>query len=193
MDATVRTCTSKIQLSRVAPMQKAIKNYIRTIRIINEIVGNLVMVLPIAITLLAAVEVLLRYIFKSPTIWIWELNTQLFAAMVMLGGGYTLLHGAHISVDFLTMTLPSRKKAVVDLLTAPVFFLSILAITYFGWIIAWESWLMKETNATLWGSPIYTLRMTIPIGGLLMLLQGIAKYLADILFLITGERIALNE
>jgi TRAP-type mannitol/chloroaromatic compound transport system permease small subunit len=174
-------------------MQKAIKNYIRVIRIINEIVGNLVMVLPIAITLLAAVEVLLRYIFKSPTIWIWEFNTQLFAAMVMLGGGYTLLHGAHISVDFLTMALPSRKKAVVDLLTAPVFFLSILAITYFGWIIAWESWLMKETNATLWGSPIYTLRMTIPIGGLLMLLQGIAKYLADILFLITGERIALNE
>jgi TRAP-type mannitol/chloroaromatic compound transport system permease small subunit len=180
-------------MCREALMEKAVRGFIRAVGRTNTLIGCLTAVLPLAITVLSAVEVFMRYVFERPTIWIWDLNIQLFAAMVMLGGGYTLMHGAHISVDFFTMNLPARKRAVLNLITSVLFFISVLVLLYFGWQIAWDSWVKRETMATLWGPPLYTMKMTIPVGAFFMLLQGIAKYLADLLLLVTGEEVSLYE
>lgn len=174
-------------------MLRVFRIYIKAVGRINSAIGTFISFLPLAITVLSATEVLMRYVFERPTIWIWDLNIQLFAAMIMLGGGYTLLHKGHISVDFFTMNLSPRKKAVIDLLTSCLFFTSVIVLLIYGWQIGWESWVKRETMATLWGPPLYTMKMTIPVGAMLMLLQGLAKYLADFILLITGEEVLLNE
>jgi TRAP-type mannitol/chloroaromatic compound transport system permease small subunit len=167
--------------------------YIKAVGKLNNFVGGLISILPLAITVLSALEVAMRYIFEKPTIWVWDLNIQLFAALVMLGGGYTLLHKGHISVDFFTAKLSPKKKALLDLITSGFFFFSIIILLFYGWEIAWDSWVKRETMATLWAPPLYTMKMTIPVGALLILLQGIAKYLADFILLVKGEEVLLHE
>ena len=174
-------------------MLRIFQIYINAVGKLNTFIGGLIAILPLVITVLSALEVAMRYIFEKPTIWIWDLNIQIFAALVMLGGGYTFLHKGHISVDFFTTKLSSKQKAVLDLLTSGFFFFSIMILLVYGWEIAWDSWAKKETMATLWAPPLYTMKMTIPVGALLMLLQGIAKYLADFILLISGEEVLLHE
>lgn len=174
-------------------MLKICRIYIKTIGKVNNLIGGLISILPLVITILTALEVSMRYLFEKPTIWVWDLNIQLFSVLIMMGGGYTLLHKGHISVDFFTMNLSAKKKAVIDLATSGFFFFFIITLMYFGWQIAWDSWTIRETMATIWGPPLYTMKMTIPIGTLFMLLQGVAKYLADIILIVNGEEVLLHE
>ena len=62
---------------------------IRVIDKTNEWVGKAVSFLLIPLVLITAYEVVMRYIVERPTIWSWDLNIQIFAAIIMLGGGYT--------------------------------------------------------------------------------------------------------
>jgi TRAP-type mannitol/chloroaromatic compound transport system permease small subunit len=53
--------------------------------------------------------------------------------------------------------------------------------------MAWDSFKFRETDATVFAPPIYPLKMMIPLGALLLLLQGLVKYIADIKLAITGK------
>jgi TRAP-type mannitol/chloroaromatic compound transport system permease small subunit len=53
--------------------------------------------------------------------------------------------------------------------------------------MAWDSFLYRETDPTVFAPPIYPLKMLIPLGALLLLLQGLVKYIGDIKVAITGK------
>ena len=44
-------------------------------------------------------EVIQRYVFNSPTIWVYELCGILYGIFFLLGGAYAQLYEAHIRVD----------------------------------------------------------------------------------------------
>ena len=71
--------------------------------------GKMVGWLIIPLCFLVAYDVIIRYIFNSPTVWAWDINTQLLGAMVALGGAYALLHDGHVGVDVISVLL-SRKE-----------------------------------------------------------------------------------
>ena len=139
---------------------KLCRTYIKAVGMLNTFIGGAISILPLVITVLTAFEVMMRYFFEKPTIWVWDLNIQLFAVLIMLGGGYTLLHKGHISVDFFTMNVSAKRKALMDVITSVVFFFSMIIMLYCGWEIAWESWIRRETMATLWAPPLYTMKVT---------------------------------
>ena len=59
----------------------------------NEWVGRCTRWFIILIVPIIVLEVVLRYIFDSPTLWAHELSGYLFTIAAILGGGYVLLHG----------------------------------------------------------------------------------------------------
>ena len=68
------------------------------------------------------------------------------------------------------------------------------AIETFSWdILAWESLSICERSNSAWQPPIYPVKMMIPIGAFLLLLQGIAKLIRDILTLFSGKEIATRD
>ena len=54
-------------------------------------------------------EVVARYVFDAPTVWVYETVYTLCAAMFMLGAAYALRVGAHIRTDFLWEKWPVRS------------------------------------------------------------------------------------
>jgi TRAP-type mannitol/chloroaromatic compound transport system permease small subunit len=165
-------------------------NYvIRVIDKINKWVGKAVSFLLIPLVLITSFEVVMRYIFKRPTIWSWDLNIQVFAAIIMLGGGYTLLHKNHVVVDVLVMNLDARKRAILDLITSLFFFMGMIVLLAGGWEMAWMSFQARETMPTIWAPPYYTMKMLIPAGAFLVILQGISELLKNIITVFSLKKV----
>ena len=137
-------------------------------------------ILFVPLVLITTYEVIMRYLFKSPTIWSWDVNIQIFAAIVMLGGGYTLLEKGHVSVDVFTTNMSEKGRAILDILTSVFFFIGVVVLMVKGWEMAMMSIQGNERMSTIWAPPYYYVKMLIPIGAFLVLLQGISTLLKDI-------------
>jgi TRAP-type mannitol/chloroaromatic compound transport system permease small subunit len=46
-------------------------------------------------------HVIMRYVFRSPTFWAYDLTYMLYGSAFMLGTAAALLYGAHVRTDFL--------------------------------------------------------------------------------------------
>ena len=93
--------------------------FVRLVDGISEWAGKLASLLLIPLVLITCFEVFMRYIVSMPTIWAWDLNIQIFAAIVMLGGAEALRKGAHIVVDVVVDKAKPRTRALLDLITRP--------------------------------------------------------------------------
>lgn len=159
---------------------KTIKFITNVIDKICKAAGVLAAAMVFPITCIAGYEVFMRYMMNKPTIWAWDLNMQLFAALIMLGGAYTLREGGHVSVDVLVAHLSVRRRALVNMIIVPIFLIGIIILLYKSGVAGWESFGRKEEMPTVWGPPLWTIKMWIPIGAFLMLLQVISMSLKDL-------------
>jgi len=148
---------------------------------VNEIAGWIAAWALLPLAAIIFVEVILRYLFNSPTTWAWDVSIQIYAVVLMLVGGYTLLRGGHVAVDVLTISLTPRRKALLNLVTAPFCFITAMALMWYGSMVAWESFQAGERMSTMWEPLFWPVKMSIPLGGLLILIQGIAKFIRDLI------------
>lgn len=146
---------------------------------INEIVGSYVSYLMIPIALTVGYEVVVRYIFNNPTIWSWDVAVYMGGLIIVLGAGYVQSKSAHISVDIFVANLSRRHRAAIDFFTAPIFIFAIIILVEQGAEQAWHSILINEHKTSLLSPPVWPLRIAIPVGGFLLLLQMLAKFVRD--------------
>jgi TRAP-type mannitol/chloroaromatic compound transport system permease small subunit len=154
---------------------------------LNERVGRIVSLWMIPLIGLMTFEVLMRYVFFSPTEWGTELVSYIFASYVLLGGGYTLLYGDHVNINVLYNRQSPRARAILDSLTAVIFFLYAWVLLNEGWKFAFDGLMRNRHSGTDWNPPLYPVLMTLPIGALLILLQGTVKFIRDLRTAITGK------
>ncbi|UCH24044.1 MAG: TRAP transporter small permease subunit [Deltaproteobacteria bacterium] len=136
---------------------------------------------------LLLMEVIRRYLLNSPTVWANELSQMLFGAYVVLSGGHILASGGHVNVDILFSRLSRKTQAKLDIFTSSLFFIFIAMMAYYGGSLAWESLTTFERSQSAWNPPVYPIKLMIPLGAGLLLLQGIAKLVRDILVVVKGE------
>ena len=159
---------------------RAITAFMNGVTKLNDVVGRTVAYLILPIFAFLMLEVFLRYMFNSPTVWTNELTQMLFGAYAVLSGGYILAHRGHVNVDLLHSQFGPRVRAVIDIVGSVIFFIFILALLYFGYDMAQESVRSWETSYSAWNPPIWPIKVAIPVGATLLLLQGIVKLLQDI-------------
>lgn len=129
------------------------------------------------LTLSVAYEVFVRYVLNAPTVWAFDMMVQMYGALFLMAGPYALAQDSHVRADVLYRFLPVRWQARVDFLLFVVFFFpGMLALVWFGWEIAMDSWRYHEVS---WNSPariqIYYFKTLIPLAGGLFILQGVAE------------------
>lgn len=128
-------------------------------------------------------EVLARYVFNSPTNWAHEGMFLMFGMQYLLAGGYAMREESHVRVDVLYEMRSFRTKAIIDVVTSVFFFIFVLTLLGTGLIFAMDSIEVQETTLNEWGIQYWPVKLAIPIGAFLLLLQGIAKLIRDILYL----------
>ncbi|MBW1682750.1 MAG: TRAP transporter small permease subunit [Deltaproteobacteria bacterium] len=160
---------------------------LKWITYINEKVGLLCGWIILVMTISVTFDVVMRYFFNRPTYWGLELNLYLLVATSFLAGGYCLLVDGHVRVDIIYQIFPPRMRALVDVVTSALFFLFVAVIVWKGWEFAYESLVEGKRSSDAMGWPLYPSQMMIPIGGVLIGLQGVVKLIEDIVILVKGE------
>ncbi len=157
---------------------------------LNERIGNVVSLLMLPMIFLMSFEVFMRYAMDAPTMWGTELVAYLFAGYCLLGGAYTLRYEDHVNINVFYSRQSPRRKAILDSITAVIFFLYISVLLWEGSKFALNGLLHDRHSGTDWNAPLYPILMTLPIGAFLMLIQGVAKFVRDIDTAVGGQKVA---
>ncbi|WXJ83121.1 hypothetical protein MHLNE_24970 [Moorella humiferrea] len=133
------------------------------------------LIIPMCLAL--SYEVLVRYVFSSPTVWAYDVTFMLYGTHFMLGAAYTLLTQGHIRTDFLYRFFSLRTRALIDAFFYGLFYFpGLLVFLWIGWKFTVQSWVLKERIVTSpWLPPVYPLKTVIPIALILLLIQGISE------------------
>lgn len=160
-----------------------------TIDAISKWSGRVTMFLLVALGLLMSIEVVARYVFNAPTLWATETTTLVFGVYIMLAGAYTLLIHGHVTMDAVYSRLSLKGKAILDLLTSFLFFAFCGVLLWKGIPTAIKSVVMMEHSMSAWGAPYWPIKIAIPVGAFLILLQGLAKFTRDFHIALTGRKL----
>jgi len=140
------------------------------------------------LTFATCYEVFVRYVLNSPTAWAFDMSVQMYGALFMMAGAYTLSRNAHVRGDVIHRLLPIKAQAAIDLLLYVIFLMpGVFALVWYGYDFAADSWRYKEAS---WSSParvqIYFFKTLIPLAGFFIFIQGTAEILRCIQCLRTG-------
>jgi TRAP-type mannitol/chloroaromatic compound transport system permease small subunit len=156
----------------------------RAMDALSERIGRLLIWALLATVLISAANAVVRKAFSiGSNAWL-ELQWYLFAAVFLLGAGYTFLHNAHVRIDFISARLSARTRNIIDIFGI-VAFLTPLAwlLLQLSWplfVNAWRSGEMSQNAGGLIRWPVLAL---VPLGMVLLLAQGASELVKRIAFL----------
>lgn len=151
---------------------------------LNNQVGKLIYWLILIAVLVSAGNATIRYAFNnSSNAWL-EIQWYLFSAVFLFGAGYALLHNQHVRIDVISSRLSKKTQIWIDIL-GTLFFLMPMAITimWLSWPVFIESVHRNEVSTNAGGLVIWPARLMVPIGFLLLILQGLSELTKRVAFL----------
>jgi len=164
-----------------------VRAVVRLIDKLNGAFGFVAAISLLGLVFLVCYEVFLRYVMKAPTTWGNEMISFIFAAYVMLGGGYTLLHRDHVAMDIVYSRYSDRGKAIIDLCTAGFMLLFCWVLFEQTFIMAKEALETGQRAASDWNPPLFPVLVSLPIGAGLILLQALARVARDLHLALTNQ------
>ena len=163
--------------------------YISVVDRINTAIGKAFGWYILILTFGTSYEVFVRYALDNPTVWAYDLAYNMYGALFFIAGAYTLARNGHVRVDVFYRLLRPRVQAGIDLtLYFAFFFPGVIALAYAGFDYASESWRYHEVSVFSPSDiPIFPLKTLIPVGGVLLFLQGLAEVARCVICLRDGQ------
>jgi TRAP-type mannitol/chloroaromatic compound transport system permease small subunit len=148
----------------------------RAIDWVNERFGTVANWLVLLACLISAGNAASRYLFAaSSNAWL-EVQWYMFAGMVLLGGPYALNRNEHVRVDLFYGMASERTRIWIDIIGGFLFLLPIcIILTLFTWPWFVESWTINESSSNAGGLIRWPVKLLLPVGFLLMALQGVSE------------------
>jgi TRAP-type mannitol/chloroaromatic compound transport system permease small subunit len=157
---------------------------------ISEWTGKIVSWIIVLIVGIILYEVIARYIFNKPTVWAVESSTMLHGVFLVFGGVYAMFTKSHVNMDLFYIKWSKRKRAIVDLCTFPLTIILFLTMLYFLTYYGIESLIILEHSHSPWSPPLYYSKMLLPVGLILIILQGIGDFIRNLTLAITGRELS---
>jgi len=166
-----------------------LKTLIKIIDLISDYVARITCLSAYILLFVVIYEVIARKLFKSPTVWGFELSTMLYAAMFVLGGSYTLKQKGHVAIDLLTIRLKNKHKSIISIFTYLIFFFPfMITLVYATGLFALQSWLDLERSQSPWNQPLYHFKTLMPLGFGFLLLQGLSEFFKNIFTILEDKK-----
>jgi len=136
---------------------------------ISEKAGSLGKWFALLLVLVGAYDTIARHFFNAPTIWAYDTLCMSGGALYLIGASYTYLHESHSILFFFPLMGIMLKLSIV-------------------WAI--KAWKIHEVMfQSFWYPPAGPYRTVFALGLFLLILQGVAKFIRDLYFIIRGESI----
>lgn len=171
----------------MTPWQRPIT---RWIDLINDWAGKILCLLMVPLIGVIVIEVFSRNAFGimasngwddtaralglGPTMFAYDISRMIAGVLFMGAAGYGLMRGVHIRADFLYRHWSDKTQATVDAMLYMAFFIpsmiffTIIAVQF--WEVAYKT--SETAFDSTWQPVLWPARLAMPVGGLLLLLQG---------------------
>jgi TRAP-type mannitol/chloroaromatic compound transport system permease small subunit len=148
---------------------------------LNEKFGVVANWLVLLACLISAGNAASRYLFSESSNGWLEVQWYMFAGMVLLGGPYTLKMNEHVRVDLVYGFVSEKTRIWIDIVCTILFLLPIcLILIYFTWPWFVESWRLGEESSNAGGLIRWPVKLVLPVGFALMVLQGLSELIKRI-------------
>lgn len=151
---------------------------------LNNFVGRWAAWLTLIAVLVSSGNATVRYLFdNSSNAWL-ELQWYLFTAVVLLCGGYALLHHQHVRIDVVYSRFTRRTQLYIDVFGTLFFLLPMsILVMYLSWPVFVNAYVHHEVSSNAGGLVIWPARLLFPIGFLLLSLQGVSELIKRVAIL----------
>lgn len=153
---------------------------------INETIGKIDNFLIYFLTAFIIYAIVMRRFLNITDIWSYEVTQFTFGAYFVLAGGYVLAQKRHVTMDIIYNRFSVKNRALIDLITSIFFFIFVGVLLWTSLMAGLKSFEMREvSSASAWAPPIYPIKLIIPLGAFLLLIQGIVQFI-DSLRIVLG-------
>ncbi len=148
----------------------------RVIDTVNAFWGRIAAWMVLLSCTVSAGNAVVRKLFSvSSNSWL-EIQWYMFGVMVLLGAAHTLNKNEHVRIDILYGNLSSRAQMWIDLVGATLFLLPACAIIgWVSWPLFMNSYAINEMSSNSGGLLRWPIKLVLPLGFLLLALQGISE------------------
>jgi len=156
----------------------------RVIDAINDRIGRIIMWLVLAAVLVSAINAVVRKAFSVSSNAYLELQWYLFAAVFLLGAGYTLLKNEHVRIDFVAGRWTRRTQVWVDVLGILIFLLPLCVwVVVQSWPVFMQAYVSGEVSSNAGGLIRWPAYLLLPAGFVLLALQAVSELIKRVAWL----------
>ena len=156
----------------------------RAIDALNERVGRLVTWMVLAAVIVSSVNAVVRKLFDMSSNAYLEAQWYMFSAVFLLCAAWTLLRNEHIRIDVVAGRFSRRTQTWIDVFGTVLFLLPMVLLVLYE-SIPWALRAIEsgEVSPSAGGLILWPAKILVPIGFVLLLLQGISELIKRIAFL----------
>jgi len=126
-------------------------------------------------------DVLADLIYRSPTVWVYDVVTTAIAVAFLVGGSYALMRREHIRITALYERFSRRTQLRCDIVSSVLAIVYLAAFAWFAHSMAWLSVTDWEVSGSAWAQPTpIVVKMSMLCGALLMIVQMLSNIRGDL-------------
>ena len=146
--------------------------FMRVIDGITEFTGRLSAWCLFAIGFFITFEVVMRYVFNAPTVWVDEVSRVLQVWVVYLATAYVLKHREMVTIELILGNPDSILRKLAESFAIVVLFVFAGVACYYGFQIWLKATLAGHTTDTYLAPPKMITHAPVWVGSTLLILQG---------------------
>lgn len=145
--------------------------------LILKFCGASLMVMIPLMALVVFVQVVMRYVFRSPFVWVEEFSRYLLVWISCLGAAYGIRTGMHIAVQFVYSKFNDTVKIVTSIFTHIITIIFFIVCVVWGIKIALAQWDQMSPGLQIQMTWAY---LSVPVSFVIMTLFSFELLLEDI-------------
>jgi len=142
---------------------------------INDIFVVLASLFLVFIVLSVTTEVVLRYFFNSPTLWIVEVNENNLLYITFLAAAWVLRRDGHVKIELVLTRVNPRTRDLIMLITSVIGILICLVLTWYAARLTWLDYVRGTYKPSLNMIPEASILFIIPLGTFLLSIQFLRR------------------
>ena len=121
------------------------------------------------------IEIVARYFFNHPQIWVVETTEYSLLFMTFLGTSWLQREEGHVKVGLLLDRLNPRTQIIINIVTSILCAIIFSIITWYGVKTTWLYFRLDYHLPTMLSPPQYIILAVIPLGSFLLFIQFLRR------------------
>lgn len=156
----------------------------RRIDALSEWLGRTIIWLVLAAVFISALNAVVRKAFNTSSNAFLEIQWYLFAAVFLLGAGYTMLRQGHVKIDVILGRFSKRTQIKVEIFGIVCFLMPfVLSVIAQVWPLVANAYVSNEMSENAGGLIRWPAYALIPLGFALLGIQGVSELIKRVGFL----------